>query len=1255
MKAKLHLVFSITILFSCFSSHGQQAYWKSLPKTSELRTVSLQHVGEAKRVFGLQKDLLSKKLDGLHANKGGELVYFPDAEGEVVPFNLEETPVFHPDLARKYPQIKSYTGSSPDGRYRIKVSSSPKGLESMVLDLENQKTAFMEPASNAEDTYVLYTSGEREEPLQFICETQGALSESSKLIVPLVDDGQLRKYRVAISTTGEYTAYHGGTKAGALAAINATLTRVNGVFERDLGVSLELVAENDTVIFTDPVTDPYSSSFNSQVQNTLTSRIGEANYDVGHLFHRVSSPSQNNGNAGFIGSVCVDNRKGSAFSSASLPQGDGFDLDFVAHELGHQFGANHTWSFESEGSGVQAEPASGSTIMGYAGIVTGNNVSSSGDDYFHFYSILQIATYLEGTTCAQFLALTNQPPVVDPVGDQIIPMGTAFVLEGSATDPDAGDVLTYTWEQLDSGVVTRTSFGPENASGANFRSLPPTTDPKRYFPKLSELALGNLTQTLPEEGSAWETVSTIERDLNFALTVRDNAPGGGQLVSDLLLVKVVKAAGPFVVSSQEVSQSYGAGSLLEITWEVAKTDRSPINAHTVDIFLSLDGGLSFPITLAEGVLNDGQHEVLLPAGSTNTGRIMVKASDHVFFAINAADFILEPSEMVLDFEALEYSVCQGDDLTIPFGYDAQETFTETTTFSATVPTGLTATFNPPTANAGGTQVQLTLSNTAAVAPGIHEITVIAGSASLNREIPLSINIQDGSFAPLTQTSPQDGAIGVPLGIELQWEEQEAATGYRVEIARDAGFSDIVETAELPLDFYAPSNLLEETQYFWRVRPQNDCDMGDFAGPFSFTTTQVNCQPFVAKGLPIDIPSTMSSTRSSSIQIFEDLTISDLNVSLELDHTYLADLVISLISPMGTRVVLVSNSCGELNNINAVFDDGGDPLDCSGTPAIGGTVAPLGSLASLNGESLLGEWVLEVRDTAPSDGGSLISFSLQACVEGIFRPDLDGDGVFDDGDDLCPGTPKGVEVDVNGCPVYRFPSDNFSLAIRSESCRNMNNGSITISPMNTSMTYTATLVGDLGPRTAEFSNEFVFDGLNADNYTLCITGTNGAIVYQEVCYGVVVTQPDILDMDALVQAGILDLSLRGSEFYNVELNGELHRTTSPTLQLKLREGNNTLKVYSDLPCQGTIEKQIFHSTKPILSPNPVQSTTRVHLNGYAGRVEMEVFSVDGRLVQRKTQQADGNDIELDLSTLPKGVYYLRLEKDGLRESFKFIKK
>src|SRR5690606_6735893 len=203
---------------------------------------------------------------------------------------------------------------------------------------------------------------------------------------------------------------------------------------------------------------------------------------VGHLFHRVPDPSQNNGHAGFIGSVCTDNRKGSAFSAADLPQGDAFDLDFVSHELGHQFGANHTWSFESERSGVQAEPASGSTIMGYAGIVNGNNVVPHGDGYFHYYSILQITDYLATTTCAQIVPHTNGPPQPTPVGDHTIPMGTAFVLEGNVTDPDPGDVLTYTWEQIDDGVVTRGSFGPENASGANFRSRPPTTDPRRYFP-----------------------------------------------------------------------------------------------------------------------------------------------------------------------------------------------------------------------------------------------------------------------------------------------------------------------------------------------------------------------------------------------------------------------------------------------------------------------------------------------------------------------------------------------------------------------------------------------------------------------------------------------------------------------------------------------------------------------------------------------------------------------------------------------------
>ncbi len=1256
MRAKLHLVFSITIIFSCFYVHGQQGYWKSTPKQSHLKSASIKDMGKAKKVFTLDRDLFSKEVESFSASKGKQMVYLPGADGNVIPFYLEETPVLHPDLAKKYPDIKSYTGVSPDGKYKIKLSSSPKGLEGMVMDLNSHKKTFMEPVSNATDTYVVYDEGAGvAEKDNFICETEKSVMATAKTIVPLVDDQVLRKFRIAVSTTGEYTAHHGGTVAGALAAINATITRVNEVFETDLGVTLELVANNDQIIFTNAASDPYSNSFNSQVQSTLTSTIGEANYDVGHLFHKVPDASQNNGNAGFIGSVCVNNKKGSAFSSSSTPQGDVFDLDFVAHELGHQFGANHTWSFESEGTGVQAEPASGSTIMGYAGIVQGNNVAANGDDYFHYNSILQISAYLETVSCAVITPLTNAPPVLTPVDNFIIPRGTAFVLEGNATDPDVGDVLTYTWEQIDDGVVTTANFGPTNPSGAIFRSLPPNKNPARYFPRLSEVAQGNLTQTSPGEGSAWETVSEIERDLRFACTVRDNAAGGGQVISDVLEVNVVKAAGPFVVTSQASNETYEAGSVQEITWDVANTNVLPIDAKTVDVFLSLDGGLSFPITLLENTLNDGSEEVLLPGNVTSSARIMVKASDNIFFAMNASNFTIEESQVVLNFDALDLEVCQPDDIVIPFVYETYAGFGETSTFSADVPVGLNAVFAPVDASANDTAVNLTLSNTGSIAPGVYDITVTSTSASITKTMVLSLTVQDGVFADVLPTSPANGETGVSLNAQLLWEESPLYSSYDVEIATDIGFVDVVESVTVPFNLYKTTALQPETEYFWRVRPSNGCGTGTFGTAFSFTTSQVNCKSSEARNVPEDISSAGTPLVTSSIQFFEDLPISDINVNLEIDHTYLEDLIVTLVSPAGTRVALISNTCGELNNLNAVFDDDGDPISCSGSPAISGTVRPLGSLGSLQGESILGEWTLEVQDTASSDGGALVAFSLDVCVEGVYRPDVDEDGVFDDGDDLCLGTPKGVEVDTNGCAIYRFASDNFSIEVQSESCRSSNNGSITIVPVNTSIAYTAVLEDGGTPVIVDFTNSHTFENLSAGEYSLCIMGTNGMITYQEVCFAVVVTQPDELDVEALLDSNALDLTLSGATLYNVELNGLVTQTESSKIQLTLKEGVNTLRVSTNLPCQGVFEKTFFYSSRPILSPNPVDAVTEVYLGGFEGNVGIEIFSVNGRLVFTDTKKAIGENLQLDLSMLPKGIYYLGLEKNGVREMFKFIKR
>ncbi|MEM9647959.1 MAG: reprolysin-like metallopeptidase [Bacteroidota bacterium] len=1225
-----------------------------VPVRASFKSASLKDMDKAQAVLTLDKHKILEDLVPQNASKGQKRkVYLPKGKSEMLEFVLEETPVFHPDLAKKYPDIRSFTGMSSDGRYKVKLSSSGKGLDGMIVDLTDQKTSFIEKLANAEDTYVVYQKGSASDKESFLCKTTNLGKTIAKTITPLVDDQLLRKYRIAVSASGEYTSHHGGTVADALAAINTTLTRVNEVFETDLGVTLELIPNNDQIIFTNAITDPYNGNLNAEVQNTLTTTIGEENYDVGHLFHKVGQ-GQDNGNAGFIGSVCSDNRKGSAFSAAFNPEGDVFDLDFVGHELGHQFGANHTWSFELEGTGVQAEPASGTTIMGYAGIVPGNNVAPNGSDYFHFYSIQQVSTYLQSVSCAQETGLVNNPPVLTPVGDYVIPKGTAFVLGGIATDSDVGDVLTYTWEQIDNGVVTTSTFGPDNPSGANFRSLPPTTDPVRYFPQLSRVVQGELTQVNPEEGDAWETVSNIERNLSFAFTVRDNAAGGGQVVSDVLDVQVVNAAGPFLVTSQTSNEVYEAGSTQAITWDVANTNILPVDAESVDIMLSTDGGLTFPIVLADDTLNDGSEEVLIPGNATTQARIMIKASDNVFFAVNSSNFTIQESQMVLSFQDLSFELCQPDDIVIPFIYQTFSGFSETATFSANLPVGLTGVFALTEASANDTNIQLTISNTNGVTPGAYDITVTATSASITKNVPLTLVVKDGGFSDVVLSSPTDAQTNTSVNPELKWEANALFSSYDIEVATDAGFTNIIDSASTPFNFFRPNGLTPETEYFWRVRPNNDCGSGTFGTPFSFTTIQVDCKNFEVNGLPLVIPAVGTPVVSTTKQFFEDLVVSDININLELNHTYLGDLIVSLVSPAGTKVALIANSCGELNNINAIFDDDGSEITCGGNPAISGTVQPLGSLSSFNGESLFGEWTLEIRDTAAGDGGSLVAFSMEICAEGAFRPDEDEDGVFDDGDDLCLGTPKGVEVDTSGCPINRFPADNFTVEIQSESCRNNNDGAITVTGIDSSVTYSAVLDGGGTTQNMDFGSSHTFQNLGSGTYSICISGTDGNINYEETCFSVEIAEPELLTVLAALDAQVVELTMLGGSLYNVELNGLVTQTTENKIQLDLVDGVNVVRVFTGLPCQGVFEKSFFVASKPILYPNAVGQNANIFLNGYRGGVMVQVFSSNGQLVRSERQQVNGNDLELDVSPLARGTYYVNVKTGTMSKVFKMMK-
>ncbi|WP_430908242.1 reprolysin-like metallopeptidase [Maribacter sp. 2-571] len=1251
MAAKLRLVFSFSILFLSFYGFAQQKYWTptSANGRQAKKLVSRLQV-KGGRYFSLDRQAFRSELDILTKDTSGStILYFPDEAGKLVAFRVSEHSIMAPELAQKYPEVRSYRGYSLTNKAdRIRFSISHKGLQGMTTYADERAPTFIQ--KSGDDRYLAYARDSYSRAdIDFVCDTKAKVHRNERASALRPVDGQvLREYRLAVSATGEYTEYHGGSVSDALAAINATVTRINALFETDLAVRLVLVGNTDSVIYTDPDTDPYTGNLNNQAQSTLTREIGEANYDIGHLFNN----DQNNGNAGFIGAICEDGSKGSAFSSGTTPEGDIFDLDFVAHEIGHQLGANHTWSFESEGTQVQAEPGSGTTIMGYAGITGSDNVALNSDDYFHYNSIVQIIENLETKSCGQSIPLTNTPPVIAPLSDYTIPKGTAFVLTGEATDADAGDVLTYTWEQIDDGVVTQGTFGPLNPSGANFRSLPPSTDPTRYFPNLSRVLAGQLTETTPNFNDDWETVSEVEREMNFALTVRDNATGGGQVGTALSAIQVINGAGPFLVTSQESSDAVTAGDVMTVTWDVANTDTAPVNVSSVDLLLSTDGGTTF-LPLAEGVPNDGSHEVVVPGLPTTAARIMVKAQGNIFYAVNAVDFEIVSAPVVLAFETLSYEVCQGDDLSFVFDYQTFDGFSAESTFSATVPAGANVVFSPATATANNTEVTVTVSNTNNVAVGAYEI-VVSGTATGNvKEVPLALGVFDDGFEAVTLQSPADGAEEVTSVQELQWEGNGGYTAYDIEIATDVAFANITETATVTDNAYLPLALENDQQYFWRVRPKNVCGEGAFGTAFGFRTIPFNCITKASRDGELQISSTGTPTITSTISFFENLPVADIDVILDVDHTFLSDLVITLTSPSGTSVTMVSNSCGDLKNIDAIFDNDAEPFQCDGTPAISGRVRPLGGLGSFNGESIFGDWVLTVTDTAPADGGFLRSFSMDVCVEGEFSPDADNDGIFDD-DDLCPDTPDGQEVDVTGCPVFRLGNDSLQISVISETCRANNDGEIIIVP-DTELDYSVSVEGNGVSIADTFTTVFRAGSLDAGTYTVCVLAADGDITYEEACSEVVVTEPEALSVSATLAMdnSAVILNFEGADSYEVSLNGVVRVVTEETIRLDLQKGVNTVKVNTGLSCQGSYEERFYLFDGLAVYPNPFVDRVTVNVAD-AGIFTMEVYSLNGKLVLSDSKTIPGTEAVLDVSGLASGTYFLKVFGESQNETVKLIK-
>lgn len=1002
-------LFIIALVCGLFSSLMAQTsssgFWTPLAQDALTapapagRTVQATHLSAFQLNYqAMEAALRQAPLEFTQAAREQPLVVrVPMSDGAMRDFQVVESSVMAPGLRAKYPALRTYSGVAVDNpAVSIRMGTGPKGFHAFIFGDHRGAQSVRRYSEGNENLYVAYRAADLpSDPVlesQLSCGTDGFTKYLHEHDAPVstaernTQPVQLRVYRTAVAAQGEYSLFNGGTKPLVMAAIVEAMNYINGLLERDFTVRFELIPNNDEIIFLDPDTDPYMGTndvpaWRAQNAGAINPIIGINSYDVGHVFCRT-------GAGGIIGqaslaSVCDLLQKAGGASSWFTPNDEKFYLT-TAHEMCHQLSGTHTYSncpSNNNSEETAFEPGSGTTIMSYAGACGGNNnIQFTEEAYYHIGSIIQVQNFITqsgGSQCGMLLDTDNNTPTasseIPPIG-LYLPINTPFVLTGTATDPE-GDELTYCWEQYDLGPIS--TLGSPTGSAPSFRSYFPKPTGERIFPRI-ETIVGN-------DQSVSEVLPAYNRLLTFRMTVRDNHPDAGG--RDWLEIKMnsTNTAGPFVVTSPNDLVTWNVGEHRIVTWEVANTDGPLVKCHLVNIHLSIDGGLTYPVQLAAGVPNSGSYCIQVPNNVSNFARIRVQAADHIFFDISNANFKIQQPQTA------DFTVCGTlkDAVCLPEAYTTEITTSAALGFDTPVqlsvsglPAGATASFSPNPVQPGNSST-LTI-NFADNQPEGTITATVSATAGTTKTYDLVLTTVRNDFSAFALETPSDGAAGINISPVLSWNGVPDANLYELELATNPSFSPeflILGEYNLTADsFDIPGFLQEGTAYFWRVRPKNECGSAEWSEAFVFMTQIQTCQTFTSTNVPVIISSNGTPTVESLITVPAGGALSDVNVKkVQGYHDFFGDLEVRLVRPSGTNVLLFQNRCSSYSgNFNIAFDDVANGAFPCPPPQSGQTYKPSGTLSSFNGQDAAGDWILRVRDTESSSGGQLTGFQLELC-------------------------------------------------------------------------------------------------------------------------------------------------------------------------------------------------------------------------------------------------------------------------------------